>query len=83
MSNLLLPARGHLVFRVQLAYRGAATWRLYDVSGRLVATRALGTLPVGITSVSFDVEKSLGSGMYWAALEAGEYRAVARVVLPR
>jgi hypothetical protein len=54
--------------------------RVYDTTGRLVATLVDGTESTGVHSVHFD-GSHLASGIYLARLQAGEFTAVQKLVL--
>ncbi|MCB9357792.1 MAG: choice-of-anchor D domain-containing protein [Calditrichaeota bacterium] len=54
--------------------------RLFDVTGRLVRTLADGTLAAGQHRVLLDAH-DLATGLYFAALETGEYHSVQKLLL--
>jgi FlgD Ig-like domain len=69
----------------QLPERGQASLRVYDVTGRLVATLAEGVLEAGKHAVSWEGTDAAGrrvaSGIYFCRLASGEREASRKVVL--
>ncbi len=53
---------------------------IYDITGREVATLVDGMKPAGSHQVVFDAE-GLTSGVYFARLEAGEFRQTQKMIL--
>ena len=70
-ANILysVPAQGH------------ARLRVFDVSGRAVATLVDGTITAGTHAVSFDGLRKTGAHLYFYTLEAGGRRASGKFVL--
>jgi flagellar hook assembly protein FlgD len=70
-----LPAAKHALIEV------------YDVSGRLVATIAEGSMPAGANRVVWDGRDSRGapaaSGIYFCRAQVGEWNEARKVVLLR
>jgi hypothetical protein len=64
-----------------LASAGAAELSLYDVSGRRVASRAVGSLGAGSHVVRLAEGERLEPGLYWLRLAQGAERRTARVVV--
>lgn len=56
------------------------TVEIYDVSGRLVRTMFAGSLPAGSHRMIFEAD-ALATGLYFAALRAGEYHGVQKLML--
>ncbi len=56
------------------------TMEIYDVSGRLVRTLFAGSLPAGSHRMVFEAD-ALATGLYFAALRAGEYHGVQKLML--
>ena len=63
-----------------LSVSGYVSLKIYDLSGRAVATLLDRQLESGSHSVSFD-GSSLASGIYLAALRSGESKAIKRMLL--
>ncbi|TMQ65330.1 MAG: T9SS type A sorting domain-containing protein [Candidatus Eisenbacteria bacterium] len=70
-----------------LAAAAPVRLRVYDNAGRLVRTLIEATLPAGRHAAIWDGTSSdgrtLGSGIYFAALESGGRRAVRKIVITR
>jgi hypothetical protein len=71
------PCSGPLRVTFALPCAKGATLELIDISGRCVASRALGTLEAGPHDVRWDAATSLESGVYWVRLR-GDHLSVAR-----
>jgi hypothetical protein len=61
---------------------GEARLAIFNLAGRLVERRELGALPAGRREVVVDGSR-WPSGLYLARLEAGEWSAVAKLLLVR
>jgi hypothetical protein len=79
------PARGALSVPFTLPRAGSAELSLYDVTGRRVGRRELGTLPAGSHTVSWNLRvesgSALHSGVYVLELASGGERTRRRVAL--
>ena len=53
---------------------------VYDVSGRAVATLVYDYLPAGVHYASFD-GSTLSSGVYFAVIQANDFRKVNKMLL--
>jgi hypothetical protein len=75
------------VLRFSVSQPGRAVLRVYDVSGRLVATPLERLVPAGGQEVPWDGTSgrggAVGSGVYFAELEVGGIRATTRMTLLR
>jgi hypothetical protein len=69
-----------ITVRYELPERGYVTCKVYDVSGRLVATLVDGERPRGRHDVTWEA-RGVPSGMYFYRLEAGDLVETGRVVL--
>ncbi|HLT45913.1 MAG TPA: T9SS type A sorting domain-containing protein, partial [Rubricoccaceae bacterium] len=77
------PARGTVTVPFTLDAARAVTLRVYDVTGRLVATLAEGQpFAAGAHALRFDAD-ALPAGVYAVRLEAGREAEARRVVLLR
>jgi hypothetical protein len=76
------PTRGALRVSLTLPDTHPATLELFDVTGRRVATRSVGTLGPGPQWVSFDRER-LASGVYLLRLEHDHDVRIRRAVVLR
>lgn len=76
------PARDAVLLRFASRLPGAATLTVYDVQGRAVAPATPVRGDGLIRSLRWE-PKDLPSGVYFAVLEAGEARAVRKLVLSR
>ena len=78
------PARGECLMALTGPAGAEVALRLYDVSGRLVATLFDGKLPDGGTNVAWDGTDSSGhraaSGVYFARADAGGELASSKIV---
>ena len=85
--SVVSPARGECSMAITGPAGAEVTVRLYDVSGRLVATVYEGMLPEGGASVVWDGVDSSGhraaSGVYFARAEAEGQQASSKVVYLR
>ena len=68
-----------------MAEPGVVTIRVFDAAGRLVRELWNGMTPAGAAEVTWDGQSVHGvpvsSGMYFAELHAGHFRAVQKLVL--
>jgi hypothetical protein len=64
----------------QLSANSLVSLRVYDVSGRLVATLVEGQQEAGTHKVTFDGSK-LASGLYFVRMQAGEVTAVQKMMM--
>jgi hypothetical protein len=74
------PFNASTVVRYKMQDARQVSLKVYDVSGRLVATLAEGWREAGSHEAVFD-GSNLASGIYLAKLEAGEFTAVQKLVL--
>lgn len=77
------PAVGPLVVGLSLASADPARLELYDLAGRQVLTREVGSLGRGTHRVQLGGEARLPAGLYTLVLTQGDRRAVARAVILR
>ena len=81
------PFNPATVVNVDLPEARAATVTVHDLRGRRVATAWAGSLPAGMTSITWHARtpdgKDLSSGVYFFVLEAGDVRATVRGLLLR
>jgi hypothetical protein len=63
LGNAPNPFRGSTAIRYELSAPGDVTLDVFDVTGRRVATKALGQQPAGVRSVNFEHPAS-GAGVY-------------------
>ncbi len=79
------PFNPSTVLTFELPGAGAVKLAIVDVAGRRVRTLAQGTFPAGSHSLTWDGRddggRALASGIYFAQLRAGEFRAERRLVL--
>ena len=57
-------------------------FRVFDVRGRVVDVRALGTVRAGIHSLEFDA-KRFGSGIYWYELRTAGHALRHKMIVVR
>ena len=85
LSVLSGPLDPTATLRFVLSEPGLASLAVYDIHGRRVAVLAEGRFPAGEISVSWDrmnvLGNKVGSGIYFALLQAGDSRASAKLVL--
>jgi hypothetical protein len=74
------PFNPTTVIRYQMPDARKVSLKVYDTTGRLVATLVDGQQEAGIHEVTFDGSK-LASGVYIYSLTAGDYRAAGKMVL--
>jgi hypothetical protein len=80
------PIADHAVVSFQLSKQEPVDLRLYDISGRVVATLASGTMRSGRYSATFDVRDSrlgLASGVYFLSFDTPEYHETKKLVVTR
>lgn len=87
-ANVPNPFAGRTTITFDLARREAVTLRLYDVTGRVVRTLAVGeVMEPGDHRIDWNGEDDrgmrVGAGLYFAGLDAGAERAMRRVVRVR
>ncbi len=75
------PARGPMNVNFSLPTRERATLGLYDVTGRQVAFREVGTLGAGNHSISFGARAALRPGVYMVRLTQGAKSLTTRAVV--
>jgi hypothetical protein len=76
------PSRGGpLTVRFTLASAGAASIELFDVAGRRMAAREVGSLGVGRHALDLREGRRLAPGLYLVALRQGTSVRVTRVVV--
>ncbi len=75
------PLHGPAHVRFRLAGGDAAGLELLDVSGRVVASRAVGAGAAGTYEVVFDPGTRLAPGLYWMRLREGMRTCAQRVVV--
>jgi len=73
------PTRGLFTFRYESSATGALTLTLTDVTGRIIATRAL-EAQVGATETVFDLSQH-AAGVYLLKLEDGQNVKTTKVVV--
>ncbi len=82
-----VPFANRTTVRFELKTAGRATLKVYDVSGRCVATLLDGEFEAGTRTVAWDGRSAagarLGSGVYLAVLSRGSERVGSRLVLTR
>jgi hypothetical protein len=74
------PFNAATVASFELRVPSHVSLKVYDSAGRLVATLVDGFRQAGKHEVTFDGSR-LASGMYFVRLEAGEYRAMQKMML--
>ncbi len=92
--NLRLPSLAHnrpnpfnpsTVIAFRLPDAGAATLKVFDLDGRLVATLLRGDLPAGTHQVTWrgrdDHGRPVASGTYFYRLDAGDWSQTKRMIL--
>jgi sugar lactone lactonase YvrE len=77
------PARGSIQVAFSLAAQGGASLALFDVSGRLVESRDVGSLGAGPHRVTLGSGGSLPAGVYVVRLSQGGAVRTARAVVVR
>jgi hypothetical protein len=77
------PAAGDPVVAFSLASYEPASIELYDLAGRLVLSREVGSLGTGSQSVRLEARGRLAAGVYTVRLRQGAQVAAARAVLIR
>jgi TolB protein len=81
------PGRGVMTFRFESPTQGRVRLAIYDVHGRRVAIVLDGTLASGLRSVSWNgrdlAGRLVGSGTYFAKLEAGGEVRLRKVLVAR
>ncbi len=77
------PARGRALVRLTLPNATPATLEALDVRGRIVGSRAVGSLGPGTHAVDLDPFGPLRPGIYWLRLtQAGHVLTAKGIVLP-
>ncbi|MCX6639594.1 MAG: C10 family peptidase [bacterium] len=79
-QNYPNPFNPTTTLHYELPAASQVTLKVYDTSGRLVTTLVNGYRQAGAHEVTFDGSR-LASGVYLVRLEAGEFRAVQKMVL--
>ncbi len=74
------PFNSSTVISFEIPQTAFVSLRVFDVTGRLVATPLAEVMQGGTHAVSFDAH-SLASGVYFCRMEAGEYRKTQKMVL--
>jgi Zn-dependent M28 family amino/carboxypeptidase len=74
------PFNPAAAIRYQLSVISTVSVKVYDTAGRLVATLVEGQQEAGTHTATFDGSK-LASGIYFVRLQAGEFKAVRKLVL--
>jgi len=77
------PARGRPAIRLSLPDESEASLALFDVRGRMVASREVGSLGPGSHLVELDPGEELEAGIYWLRLTHGGRSVTARGVVVR
>ncbi len=77
------PTFGEPVVAFSLPVAGPATLELYDVQGRIVLRREVGSLGVGPHRMKLDARGTLPAGVYAIRLRQGEHQALVRAVVMR
>jgi hypothetical protein len=79
------PFNPRTTIRFSLAHKGAMKLVIYDVSGRQVKTLADGMLEAGLHTLVWDGTndegKHVGSGIYWAQMQAGTFVSNRKMVV--
>ena len=75
--------KGQPVVAFSLPVAGPATLEVYDVQGRIVVRREVGSLGVGLHRVKLDARGALPAGVYSLRLRQGERQAITRAVVMR
>jgi hypothetical protein len=79
------PFNPRTTIRFSVAGKGPVELAIYDVGGRLVRTMIDKTMSPGLHAVVWDGTddkgRSVGSGIYWSQLEAGDYVSSKKLVL--
>jgi hypothetical protein len=85
--NFPNPFRERTTIRFALSGGAEVALRIYDVSGRLVATLVDGSRAAGLYEVMFDPAsvggRALAPGLYFVDLKAGAYRQSRKMLLVR
>ena len=76
------PARDVVRFRFELPASGEVALEVFDVSGRRVADRIVGSWPAGSHEIAWDARR-LAQGVYVARLTALSQQEVAPLILVR
>ncbi len=74
------PTRGAPSFQLSLPLASPARLELFDLQGRVVASRTL-SLPAGRHTLQLTGARAIASGLYFARLTQGDRIATARVVI--
>jgi len=84
-GNYPNPFNPETVIRFTLARAGVVAVDVYNIKGQRVRSLAGGVYEAGVHSVVWngcdDVGRSVGSGVYFYRMVAGEYRAVRKMVM--
>lgn len=75
------PSVGDMTFTFTLPTGAPAEMQLFDVAGRMVDSRDVGSMGVGRHAVTLGAGKRLAAGMYVARLVQGERSATTRAIL--
>jgi hypothetical protein len=81
--RVVSPAGDKVAVEFVLPTSEPATLGLYDVAGRLVAAREVGSRSAGRYTADLAGRSNLASGVYFVRLEQGGSAKVARVVVVR
>ena len=79
-QNYPNPFNPSTTFSFSLPKAGIVTLTVYDITGREVAKLVDGYKVKGLHEVTFDAD-GLSSGVYFARLEAGEFKQVRKILL--
>ncbi len=77
------PSRGALAVAFALPQAGPASLDLYDIAGRRLVHRDVGSLGAGPHTLDLAGERALGSGVYWVRLAQGARVAQRKVAVVR
>ncbi len=72
---------GRMIVRFALPRNEPATIEVFDLSGRRVLTRAVGSLRAGAHSLDLTEKESLAAGVYFARLRQGLETRMARILV--
>lgn len=74
------PARGRAEIELQLPREGRVTASIFNILGQEVMSRDLGTLPAGISSMTWQFDRGLNSGVYFLTVSLDNSQKVVRRV---
>ncbi len=77
------PTRGAVVFNLDVSIGCHACIKVYDASGRLVATPLNGLVSAGNSSIVWVPDEELASGVYLYRLESDDFESSSKLTLVR